>query len=133
MAKVIGFYVPTSFHQKVKWTSSPVRNEVIELCPHDEGETKIIAVFEEVVRVEQYLVLKEEVWILRGRATLDSLASTYSSIKGNAASTWHRPFPRVMPRRRSNPRICLTTAVRRIIQRERTRSRDPRLLRAERM
>jgi hypothetical protein len=73
MAKVIEFYVPTSFHQKVKWTSSPVRNEVIELCPHDEGETKIIAVFEEVVRVEQYLVLKEEVWILRGRATLDSL------------------------------------------------------------
>ena len=58
MAKVIEFYVPTSFHQKVKWTSSPVRNEVIELCPHDEGETKIIAVFEEVVRVEQYLVLK---------------------------------------------------------------------------
>ena len=95
MAKVIEFYVPTSFHQKVKWTSSPVRNEVIELCPHDEGETKIIAVFEEVVRVEQYLVLKEEVRIRRVRASLDSIALASSSIPGDAAYTWHRPFRRV--------------------------------------
>jgi hypothetical protein len=95
MAKIIEFYVPASFQKKVKWISSPDRGEVIELCPHDEGDTNVIPVLEEVVRVEEYLVLKEEVRIRRVRASLDSIALASSSIPGDAAYTWHRPFRRV--------------------------------------
>jgi hypothetical protein len=33
MAKVIEFYVPASFHKKVKWVPPINRGKVIEFCP----------------------------------------------------------------------------------------------------
>lgn len=67
-------------------TCSPVWRDLIELCPLDEGDTKVIPVLEEVVRVEEYFVLKGEVRIRRVRATPDSMALASSLIPGDAAS-----------------------------------------------
>ena len=46
-------------------------------------------------------------WASSRRTAPDRLASASSRISGNAASTWCRPFRRVMPRSSSNPRIWL--------------------------
>src|SRR6266478_9398434 len=54
----------------------------------------------------------------------ESIALASSRIPGNAASTWPRPWRKVIPRSSSKPRIWLMTAVRRITQRSRTRCRD---------
>jgi len=33
MAKIIEFYVPSSFHKKVKWVPSENRGKILEFCP----------------------------------------------------------------------------------------------------
>jgi hypothetical protein len=33
MAKVIEFYIPTSFHKPVKWVPEDERGQIIEFCP----------------------------------------------------------------------------------------------------
>jgi hypothetical protein len=33
MAKVIEFYIPTSFHKTVKWVPGDERGKMIEFCP----------------------------------------------------------------------------------------------------
>src|SRR6201997_840256 len=60
----------------------------------------------------------------RKRTAPDKDVMASSRILGNAASRWHLPVRTVMPRSSSRPRIWLTTAVRRMIQRSRTRCRD---------
>ncbi len=59
----------------------------------------------------------------RTRKAPDNRNSASSRIRGSCSCTWLRPLGRVNPRSRSRLRIWLTTAVRRITQRSRTRCR----------